>query len=151
MRSLKVAAVGLVLGTLLFWTSACITCQPDWDRATCDIRQAEAIAGQVDVGLQALLLAVPVLPGPVTAAIVLYHTGLPKVIALAETALATYEAGHTSDWRAALALLTQFYDRVRDILVAFGQPDVVAQAKATVKAEGATAVLARLRKQGVIR
>jgi hypothetical protein len=140
-----------VLAACIVALPACITCDPSWDTPTCDVNQAIAIGGKVDLSLQALMLAVPILPPAVVAVIVAYHQAYPLAVTAAQTALATYEATHAGDWKMALSFLTALYTNVTDLLATAGHPNILAQAKAAVKAEGASQVIRELRLKGVLK
>jgi hypothetical protein len=148
---MKRIIISAVLVACLLGMQSCITCQPDWDRPTCDVRQAEAIAGQVDVGLQALVVAVPTLPAPALAAIAAYHAALPLAVKALDAALQEYELTHSGAWKAALAFLVNLYESIDNLLTGWGQASVLAQAKATVKAQGVSQTLQNLKLQGVLK
>jgi hypothetical protein len=140
-----------VLAACIVALPACITCDPSWDTPTCDVNQAIAIGGNVDLALQAMMLAVPILPPAVVAVIVAYHQAYPLAVTAAQTALATYEATHAGDWKMALSFLTALYTNVTDLLATAGHPGILAQAKATVKAEGVSQVIHELHMKGVLK
>jgi hypothetical protein len=148
---LRKTVLSAMLAACIVALPACITCDPGWDTPTCDVNQAIAIGGKVDLALQAMMLAVPTLPPAVVAVIVAYHKAYPLAVTAAQTALATYEATHAGDWRAALNFLTALYTNVTDLLAAAGHPGILAQAKADVKAEGASQVIHELHMKGVLK
>jgi hypothetical protein len=148
---MKRVIISAVLVACLLGMQACISCPPDWDGPTCRINQAIAIGGLVDQGAQALLVAIPILPPPIVAAIAAYHIAYPLAVDVAQKALAEYETTHSGLWAAALAGLTDLYTAFDKLITSFGQPSLVTAAKAEVKAKGATQVMQELRLKGTLK
>lgn len=151
MKKLVLTAVLAALIVTLPMSCATITCDPSWDTATCKVNQAIAIGGQVDIAAQALLLALPVLPPVVVAAITAYHAAYPLAVASAQSALALYESGHSGDYLTALDVLKALYTNITNLLSAAGHPGLLAQAQKTVKAQGVSQTLLMLQRKGMIR
>jgi hypothetical protein len=150
-HSIRNVVGGAVLAACIVMLPGCVTCDPSWDTATCKVNQAVAIGGQVDLALQALAVAVPVLPPAVIAAITAYHSAYPLAVAAAQSALATYEATHSGDYLTALGILTQLYTNVANLLAAAGHPGILSQAQTTVKAQGVSQTIMMLQRKGMIR
>jgi hypothetical protein len=150
-HSIHNIVVGAILAACIVALPGCVTCDPSWDTPTCKVNQAIAVGGQVDIALQALALALPILPPAVIATITAYHSAYPFAVAAARSALATYEATHAGDWQTALSILTTLYTDVTKLLTAAGHPGILSQAQATVTAQGVSQTLLMLERKGMIR
>ena len=135
----------LAIGAVMI--SGCITCAQNIDRATCDVQNAEAIAGLVDNAAGAALAVLGPLATPVVlAAYATFHAALPLAITALNAALAEYESAHTGAWAVLLSGLESLYQSFDKLWTTVtGQASLVTAAKAQVKARGASQVLSMLK------
>ena len=135
-----------VLAALIVVLPACVSCPPPTDTPTCDVQNAEAIAGLVDVAAGSAMPALGILFPVLIPAYATFHTALPLLDVALNAALAEYESAHTGAWSILLAGLENLYQSFDKLWTTItGKPSLVAAAKATVKAQGAAQVLSMLK------
>ena len=135
-----------VLAALIVVLPACVSCPPPTDTPTCDVQNAEAIAGLVDVAAGSAMPALGILFPVLIPAYATFHTALPLLDVALNAALAEYESGKTGAWAVVLAGLESLYQNFDKLWTSVtGRASLVTAAKAVVKAQGAQQVLVMLK------
>ena len=125
---------------------SCVTCAPPTDKPTCDVQNAEAVAGLVDAAAGAAMPALGVLFPILIPAYATFHLALPLADTALNSGLAEYEAGKTSSWSVLLAGLESLYQNFDKLWTTVtGKASLVTAAKVQVKARGASQVLSMLK------
>jgi hypothetical protein len=133
MKRLLVFTMALAL---TFGMASCVSipCAAPQDKPTCEVNYYISIADQIDANLQAIAASIP-LGTSVAHAIAAFHSALPGAEQSARDALAAYESTHAGDYTTAVKFLIALYGDINNVIIAAGQPDQVAKAKATIAAQ----------------